>query len=124
MYYLLQALTFWETFLVYASQLDYFEGTVSLWLLVHFAEISLQQLKMILSRFYGPHVLECCLSTLGRAPNETTDGVLGYFLPDLDKSITALLDSLRCNLVAMDGPKHNVPEVFYWICVRRAWGAI
>ncbi|MCJ8747179.1 hypothetical protein PDJAM_G00150350 [Pangasius djambal] len=26
------------------------------------------------------------------APNETTDGVLGYFLPDLDQGITELLD--------------------------------
>ncbi len=49
------------------------------------------------------------------APNETTDGVLAYFLPDLDQGIIDLLDSLRCNLAASDEPKHNVPEVFYWI---------
>ncbi len=55
------------------------------------------------------------------APNETTDGVLGYFLTDLDQGITELLDSLRCNLAVSDEPKHNVPEVFYWILVRRAW---
>ncbi len=23
--------------------------------------------------------------------------------------------TLRCNLAALDGPKHNIPEVFYWI---------
>ncbi len=46
---------------------------------------------------------------------ETTDGVLGYFLPDLDQGITELLESLRCNLTVSDGPKHNVPVVFYWI---------
>ncbi|KAK3531505.1 hypothetical protein QTP70_023861 [Hemibagrus guttatus] len=51
----------------------------------------------------------------GHAPNETTDGVLEYFLPDLDQGITELLDSLRCNQVASDGPKANVPDVFYWI---------
>ncbi len=27
--------------------------------LVHFAEISLQQLRMVLRNFYGPHVLVC-----------------------------------------------------------------
>lgn len=42
-----------------------------------------------------------CLTTSGHAPNEMTDGVLG--------------DSLRCNVVASDGQKHEVPEVFYWI---------
>ncbi|TWW81314.1 [Protein ADP-ribosylarginine] hydrolase [Takifugu flavidus] len=45
------------------------------------------------------------------APNEMTNGVLGDLLPDLDQGITELLDSLRINLVAPDGPKHNVPEV-------------
>ncbi|TWW81480.1 hypothetical protein D4764_01G0012950 [Takifugu flavidus] len=44
------------------------------------------------------------------APNETTNGVLGDLLPDLDQGITELLDSLRINPVAPDGPKHNVPE--------------
>ncbi|KAI4892301.1 hypothetical protein NFI96_006564 [Prochilodus magdalenae] len=46
---------------------------------------------------------------------KTADDVLGDLLPDLDQGITELLDSLKCNLVASDGPKHNVPEVFYWI---------
>ena len=57
--------------------------------------------------------LYACLTTSGHAPNETTDGVLGDLLPDLDQGITELLDSLKCNLAASDGPKHNVPEVFY-----------
>ncbi|TWW64310.1 hypothetical protein D4764_03G0013180 [Takifugu flavidus] len=47
---------------------------------------------------------------LGHAPNETTNSVLGDLLPDLDQGITELLDNLRINLVAPDGPKHNVPE--------------
>ena len=63
----------------------------------------------------APTCLYACLTTMGHATNEMTDGVLGYFLPDLDQGITELLDSLRCNLAASDGPEHNVPEVFYWI---------
>ncbi|KAI4885480.1 hypothetical protein NFI96_027047 [Prochilodus magdalenae] len=43
---------------------------------------------------------------------------------DLDQGITELLDSLKCNLVASDGPKHNVPVVFYWIQVRGAGGPV
>ncbi len=78
--------------------------------LVHFAEISLQQLKMVLSSCMAPTCLYACLTMSGHAPNETTDGVLGYFLTDLDQGITELLDSLKCNLVASDGPKHNVPD--------------
>ena len=63
----------------------------------------------------APKCLYAYLTISGHAPNETTDGVLGYFLPDLDQSITELLNRLRCNLAAPDGPKHNVPEVFFWI---------
>ncbi|KAI4879793.1 hypothetical protein NFI96_027057 [Prochilodus magdalenae] len=37
--------------------------------------------------------------------NRVTDGVLGDLLPDLDQGITELLDSLKCNLVASDGPR-------------------
>ncbi|TWW56198.1 hypothetical protein D4764_08G0001850 [Takifugu flavidus] len=44
------------------------------------------------------------------APDETTNGVLGDLCPVLDQGITELLDTLRINLVAPDGPKHNVPE--------------
>lgn len=40
-----------------------------------------------------------------------TDGVLGDLLPDLDQGITELLDSLNCNLVALDGLEHNVSGV-------------
>ncbi|KAI4903357.1 hypothetical protein NFI96_000121 [Prochilodus magdalenae] len=43
---------------------------------------------------------------------------------NLDQDITELLDSLKCNLVVPDGPKHNVPEVFYWIQVRQAGGPV
>ncbi len=77
--------------------------------LVHFAE-------MVLRSLYGPMCLyDACLTTSGHAPNETTGGFLGYFLPDLDLGITELLNSLRCNLAVSDGPKHNFPEVFYCI---------
>lgn len=54
------------------------------------------------------------MATLGRDPNKTTDGVLGV-LPDLDQGSTELLDNLRSNLAASDGPKHKVPELLYWI---------
>ncbi len=63
----------------------------------------------------APTCLYACLTMSGHAPNETTDGVLGYFLPDLDQGITELLDSLRGNLAGSDGVKQNVPEVFFWI---------
>ncbi len=65
---------------------------------------------MVLSSLYDPHVLVCMPDN-----NEMTDGVLEYFLLDLDQGITELLDRLRCNLAASDGPRYNVPEVFYWI---------
>lgn len=55
------------------------------------------------------------MATLGRDPNKTTDGVLGELLPDLDQGSTELLDILRSNLAASDGPKHKVPELLYWI---------
>ncbi|KAI4878611.1 hypothetical protein NFI96_019047 [Prochilodus magdalenae] len=43
---------------------------------------------------------------------EMTVAVESYkFDKDLDQGITELLGSLKCNLVASDGPKHNVPEV-------------
>ncbi|KAI4902945.1 hypothetical protein NFI96_005135 [Prochilodus magdalenae] len=39
------------------------------------------------------------------AAGAATEGVLGDLLPYLDQGITELLDSLKCNLVALDGPK-------------------
>ncbi len=144
--------------------------------LVHFAEMSLQQLKMVHSSLYGPHMLVCmllmrrwmvswgisrfsqqnppnCYSKLAQtcslvkfafqginikffeslqpADIKTTVVTVLKLLNSMGKpqtwqhwiflelghhlGITELLDSLRCNLVALDGPKHNVPEVFYWI---------
>lgn len=44
--------------------------------------------------------------------NETTDDAQEYLLPDLNQDFTELLDSLMCNLAALVGRKHNVPEVF------------
>lgn len=69
---------------------------------------------MLLSSWYGPHVLVCMPDNVS-APNETTDGVLGEHLPDVDRGVAELLDSLRCNLVVSDVAKHNVPEMFCWI---------
>lgn len=40
------------------------------------------------------------------------------------RTITELLDSVRCNLAALDGSKHNVDEVFYWILFRWALGPV
>ena len=62
-----------------------------------------------------PGCLRAYLTKLRHALNETRDAVLGYLFLDLDQGITELLDSQRCNLPACDGPKHNVPEAFYWI---------
>lgn len=58
----------------------------------------------------------------GHAPNETTDGVLGDLLPH--QGITELLERLRCNLGASDGPECNGPEVICWIYVRRLFSDI
>lgn len=44
----------------------------------------------------------------GRAPDESADGVLGDFLPELDQGISELLDSLWGYLVALDILTHNV----------------
>lgn len=38
-----------------------------------------------------PTCLYFCMTTSGHAPNERTDGVLGYLLPDLDQDIAELL---------------------------------
>lgn len=40
--------------------------------------------------------------------------LLEDLLQVLDQGIAGLLDSLRCNLVTSDIPKHNVIQVFYW----------
>ncbi|MEQ2258373.1 hypothetical protein XENORESO_017792 [Xenotaenia resolanae] len=74
---------------------------------------------MVFRRIYGLR-----MTTSGHAPYEMTDGVLGYLLPDPDQSITDLLDSLRCDLAVLEGPKHDVPEMFYWTYVRAAWRPI
>lgn len=59
---------------------------------------------------------------LGHASAEIMDDVWRNTLSDEDQSITELLNSLRSDLVAPDRPKHNVPEVFYWVWVRWMWG--
>lgn len=51
----------------------------------------LKQLKIMFDSLYGCGVL-----------NETADGALGDLLPDLVQGITEPLESLRCNLTALD----------------------
>ncbi|KAI4902036.1 hypothetical protein NFI96_009943 [Prochilodus magdalenae] len=66
-----------------------------------------------------------CIRKATSIVDDHTHSSLSYRLEkDLDQGITELLDSLKCNLVASDGPKHNVPEEFYWIYVRRAGGPV
>lgn len=65
-----------------------------------------------------------CLHTWqrwGMLLNEMTDSVLRYLLLDPDQGNTELLVSLRWNLMVSDGPKHDVPVIFYWLEARRAW---
>ncbi|MED6232561.1 hypothetical protein ATANTOWER_032388 [Ataeniobius toweri] len=68
----------------------------------------------------APMCLYACLTTLGHAPYDITDGALGYLLPDPNQGIAELLDSQRCNSLVSNW-KHDVPEMFYWIYVRGAW---
>lgn len=57
--------------------------------------------------------LKSCVIMLGHTPNENMNGFLGDLLLNLDQSITE--DNLRCNLTVLDGLKHIVPQVLYWI---------
>lgn len=52
---------------------------------------------------------------------ETTDGDLGDLVPVLDQGITELLDGLRCNLVALDGPNQGPVEVSVPSSSRICW---
>lgn len=56
---------------------------------------------MVLSSLYGLHEHVCMPGNVRHAPIEMADGVL----EGLDRDITELLDSVRCNLVASDGPR-------------------
>lgn len=78
----------------------------------------MQQASKLFQNFLGATPngnLLVCLTYIRHAPNETTDGLLGELLLDLDQRITELLESLKWNLVLSNGTKHIVPEVFYWI---------
>lgn len=57
--------------------------------------------QMVLSSLYGLHQHVCMPGNVRHAPIEMADGVLEC----LDRNITELLDSVRCNLVASDGPR-------------------
>lgn len=59
-----------------------------------------------------------CTHASGRAPNEKMDGVRMNVLPDRHQCNTELLGSLKCNLATSNGPKHNIPEVFFWTSSR------
>ena len=58
-------------------------------------------------------------TTPGHAPDEAADVLQRDLLPDLDKSISQLLDSLWCNVALVDGTRHDVPDVLDCIQV---WG--
>lgn len=47
-----------------------------------------------------------CLTTLGHTPNE---------MKEISQIWTKASLSLRYNLAALNGLKHNIPEVFNWI---------
>ncbi len=67
----------------------------------------------------APTCLYALPTASGHAPDEMEDGVLGNLLPDLEKSISMLLDSLWRYLAAPNALRHNVSEVLNWIQV---WG--
>ena len=71
------------------------------------------QVKMRLSSACG------LPTTPGHAPDEAADVLLRDLLPDLDLSISQLLDSLWCKVALVDGTRHDVPDVLDWIEV---WG--
>ena len=55
----------------------------------------------------------------GHAPDEAADVLLLDLLPDLDESISQLLDSLWCNVALVDRMRQDVPDVLDWI---KVWG--
>lgn len=58
----------------------------------------MQQASKLFQNFLGaiPNgALLVCLTYIRHAPNETTDGLLGELLLDLDQRITELLESLK-----------------------------
>lgn len=57
---------------------------------------------------YDPNCLHVCLTK--HVPYEMTD-VLGCLVPNSDKDITELLESLKSNLSVCDGSKYDVPEM-------------
>ncbi|TWW77668.1 hypothetical protein D4764_12G0010580 [Takifugu flavidus] len=60
--------------------------------------------------WYVPHHEDVSLNgQLMQGPDLTNT------LIDLCEGIPELLYSLRSNLAAPNGPKHNVPEMFYWV---------
>lgn len=73
-------------------------------------KISLQQLKMVLSR-RAPHVRQHQGMLLMR------QRALSWEISTQIWTRVTLtpLESLRCNLTVLDGPKYNMPQMFYWI---------
>lgn len=58
----------------------------------------MQQASKLFQNFLGATPngnLLVCLTYIRHAPNETTDGLLGELLLDLDQRITELLESLK-----------------------------
>lgn len=57
-----------------------------------------------------------CVAPTRSSRRETTDVVLGYFLPDPDQGITELPGGRRCLLAAAeDGPEPPTPQVVHVI---------
>lgn len=77
-----------------------------------FWENELHQPEMVLSSLslYAPHMLYACLTVSGHVPDETTDGILGDLLPELDQGISELLGILRYRgvLLDLDGPVSGI----------------
>lgn len=77
-----------------------------------FWENELHQPEMALSSLslYAPHMLYACLTVSGHVPDETTDGILGDLLPELDQGISELLGILRYRgvLLDLDGPVSGI----------------
>lgn len=73
-------------------------------------KISLQQLKMVLSR-RAPHARQHQGMLLMR------QRALSWEISTQIWTRVTLtpLESLRCNLTVLDGPKYNMPQMFYWI---------
>lgn len=77
-------------------------------------KISLQQLKVVLSR-RAPHA--CVHARQHQGMLLMRQRVLSWenSIQIWTRVTLTPLESLRCNLTVLDGPKYNMPQMFYWI---------